>query len=143
MSAIPRPSWNSVNLKRHRDKHHQCFEAVLGITLGEIGDNQYAARAQVAITTSWLEYEAERMDFIIEAFTPLRTTYVDDDLIVAVTDLSRRNMITSYHEHFNKSYKKAHAPGAMAGDRRLMYREQLRQKEAGGLVRNLRRVRDV
>ncbi len=58
-------------------------------------------RSVRAVTGAWCEYEAQGRDFDRSAYLPARVSYVDDDLVVAVTDLARTRFVTGFHEHFD------------------------------------------
>jgi hypothetical protein len=64
---------------------------------------------------------------------------VDDQLVVAITDLTRSLFHTCYHEHFNKR----HGPMPSLGQRKLLYGQQLRWDEQGKMILNVRRIRNV
>ena len=70
---------------------------------------------------------------------------VDDDLVVAIVDVARSLFVTCFHEHFD-SRRPLHGrhPGSRVSvaQRRLRYLDDLRLKEKGRLIINLRFIRD-
>jgi hypothetical protein len=143
------PSWTDNNLERHHSKRLRenpgCFEDLLGITGREMTKKEYEARSLAAITTSWLEYEAQARDFVLSSYHKARAHYVDGDLVVSITDESRARLVTCFHEHFdNRSslHGKNPGKGASVAQRRIRYSEDLRLKEKARLIINLRIIRD-
>lgn len=137
------PAWSKKNLTRHRNKHGACFEDLLGIGGRVITEREYADRAQRAIDKSWMEYQAEKAHTYDDEFDPPRLTHVDDELVIAITDLPRAQMITSFHEHFDRPHGVEPGPRATVGDRKLRYRQQVLWDDQGRMIRNLRVAKDV
>ena len=52
-------------------------------------------RSVRAVTGAWCEYEAQGRDFDRRAYLPVRVSYVNDDLVVAVNDLPRARFTPS------------------------------------------------
>lgn len=103
----------------------------------------YEARSQTTLTTAWAEFEGARWNGVVGDYDEPRATYVDDDLIVAVTNLPRAVFVTCFHEHFDRPHGVEPGPGASIGQRRLRYRRSLDADERGGVIRHLRRLRGV
>ena len=102
-------------------------------------------RSVRALTGAWCEYEAQGRDFGRSAYLPARVSCVDDDLVVAVTDLARMRFVTCFHEHFDgRQPPHGRNPGSdvSVAQRRLRYREDSRLKEKGRLIINPKVVRD-
>jgi hypothetical protein len=57
----------------------------------------------------------------------------------SITDLARSRFHTCYYEHFNRR----HGPMPSVGQRKLLYRQQLRWDEQGKMILNVRRIRNV
>jgi hypothetical protein len=148
MSSV-HASWSHGNLERHHAKRLQdspgCFEDLLGVVGRSMTAEEYWDRSQTAVFDSWCEYEAQGRDFALSAYLKLRASYVDDDLVVAVVDIARSFFVTCFHEHFD-SRRPPHGRhpgrGVSVGQRRLRYLEDLRIKEKGRLIINLRIIRD-
>jgi hypothetical protein len=107
---------------------------------------EYEARSVRAVTTSWLEYEAQSHDSILSGYQQPRAYFVDGDLVVAITEETRSRFVTCYHEHFySRRALHGNNPGntASLAQRRLRYLENLRYKEKGGVIINLRIIRDA
>lgn len=141
------PAWNHDNLTRHHRKRTiadaGCFESIMGINGRPVTAGEYAARAVVAHRDAWAEFEAESRDIALSEYLPKRACFVDDDLVVAITDADRQEFVTCFHEHFGKAHGVDSSWHASAGQRRLRFREHLDREEKGGLVRNVRRIRGV
>jgi hypothetical protein len=106
-------------------------------------EDEYDRRSADAVSDAWAEYEAEGWDVAGRTFYPLAAYFVDDDLVVAITDTFRRDFRTCYHEHFRYNHADSPALGMTAGERRLCYREHLKVREQGKLIRNVKRIRGV
>jgi hypothetical protein len=93
---------------------------------------EYRDRSARAVLDLWCEYEAQGRDFVPSAYLKPRAFYVDDDLVVAIIDVSRSFFVTCFHEHFD-SRRTLHGknPGraVSVGQRRLRYLDDLRIKE--------------
>ncbi len=74
-----------------------------------------------------------------QTYYPRAAYFVDDDLVVAITDLARGLFHTCFHEHFNRR----HGPMPSLGQRQLLYRQHLRWDELGKMILNVRRIRNV
>lgn len=135
------PSWTEGNLARHHAKRTRenpgCFEDLLGITGRTVTVEEYRDRSVLSVTGAWCEYEAESRDFERNTYLPARASLVDDDLVVAVTDMARTRFVTCFHEHF-QSRRPTHGDhpghGVSVAQRRMRYREALRIKVQGRLV---------
>lgn len=143
------PAWTEGNLANHHAKRLRenpgCFEDLLGITGRTVTVEEYRDRSVRAVTDAWCEYEAEGRDFARSTYLPARASYVDDDLVVAVTDLARARFVTCFHEHFDgrqPPHGRNPGRGVSVAQRRARYREDLRLKAQGRLVINLKVVRN-
>jgi hypothetical protein len=151
------PIWDAQKLAEHHQKRiltdRGCFEELLGISGRGMTETEYERRSQAAVVSSWCEYEAEELDREASRFSGRaefhrRAAYfVDEDLVVAVTDISREDFRSCFHEHFNvKDVQKAHAlvhRKLTVGERKAKYLRALSNDERGGILRNLKKVRDV
>jgi hypothetical protein len=143
------PTWDSTNLTRHLSKRLSenpgCFENLLGISGRTMTEAEYETRSLTAITSRWLEFEARGRNFRYSDYDPPRAYHVDDDLVVGITDLARDRFVTCYHEHFDRRTP-LHGlnPGrtVTSAQRRLLYRNDLRRKEQGRIILDLRIVAD-
>ena len=143
------PIWAEKNLgdqhaKRLRE-NPGCFEDLLGIVGRLLTQGEYRDRSVHAFADSWCEYEAQGRDFKLGAYMSARAHYVDDDLVVAIVDVARSLFVTCFHEHFD-SRRPLHGrhpgSGVSVAQRRLRYLDDLRLKEKGRLIINLRFIRD-
>src|SRR6516165_1705926 len=101
---------------------------------------EYRDRSARSVADAWCEYEAQGRDFDRGAYLQARASYVDDDLIVAVTDLARARFVTYFHEHFDgrqPPHGRHPGRGVSVARRRSRYREDLRRKAQGRLIVNL------
>jgi hypothetical protein len=143
------PYWANRNLERHHAKRLRetpgCFEELLGLSGRQITVEEFRDRSERAVSDSWCEYEAQGRDFAQSTYLEPRASYVDNDLVIAVTDILRASFVTCFHEHFD-SRRPLHGknPGrsVSAAQRRLRYLDDLRIKEKGRLIINLRVIRD-
>src|SRR5262249_7010034 len=144
------PSWTEGNLSRHHAKrlreNPDCFEELLGITGRVMTVEEYRDRSVRTVANAWYEYEAQGRDFERSTYLPAWVSYVDDDLVVAVTDPVRARFVTCFHEHFDgrqPPHGRHPGTGVSVAQRRIRYREALRlQEKARGII-NLKVVRDV
>jgi hypothetical protein len=143
------PSWADKNLENHHAKRVRetpgCFEELLGFIGRSMTAEEYRDRSLRAVSGSWCEYEAQGRDFVLRTYLNSRAHYVDDDLVVAIVDVARSFFVTCFHEHFD-SPRPLHGknPGrtVSVAQRRLRYLDDLRMKEKGRVIINLRIIRD-
>ena len=144
---MKKPTWNELNLKRHHRKRITkdagCFERLLGITGRAMTMFQYEERSEAAYQNAWAEFQGEGRNRRASEHYPLSTYFVDDELIVAVTDLARQEFHTCFHEHFDRACGVDPGPGVSVGQRRLRYIDGLNNEERGGMTKNLKRIRGV
>jgi hypothetical protein len=141
------PSWDPQNLTNHHQKRISkdkgCFEDLMGINGRDMSEAEYEQRSQEAVAKSWAEYEGEGRHVAASAYYPPAAYFVDDDLVVAISDTLRNTFQTCYHEHFSRPHGLVPGPSASLAQRQLRYRQKLQWDENGGLIRNLRRIRGV
>jgi hypothetical protein len=144
------PSWEPRNLRNHHRKRLRenpgCFEDLMQISGRIMTEEKFRDRSLQAVSSAWCEFEAQKHDLAPGAYLPARACYVDDELVVAVTNIPRSWFFTCYHEHFD-SRRPLHGryPGnnVSVAQRRLRYREDLRRKTQGRFFINVRILRDV
>jgi hypothetical protein len=149
MSAAA-PLWLNNNLAHHHAKRLRenpgCFEDLLGVSGRSITAAEFEHRSVQAVADSWLEYEAQSRDFASSSYRSAGMHYVDNDLVVAITDQTRSKFVTCFHEHFD-SRRPLHGRhpgrGVSVAQRRLRYKEDLVRKEKGRVIINLRILRDA
>jgi hypothetical protein len=148
MNTVP-PVWTEKNLANHHAKRLRenpgCFEDLLGIIGRFVTDGEYHDRSVEAVSNSWCEYEAQARDFVRSDYLKARAHYVDDDLVVAIVNVARSLFVTCFHEHFDSRrpiHGKHPGRGVSIPQRRLRYLDDLRLKEKGRLIINLRFIRD-
>ena len=141
------PAWNPANLRRHHRKRLRenpgCLEDVLGIIGGTITAAQYEAASHQVVRESWAEFEAQKQDPHYGDYHKASTYFIDDNLLTAITDLSRHWFITCFHERFGRPHGTVPGPGASAGRRKLEYRQRLTDAENCKKYINVRRKRGV
>jgi hypothetical protein len=122
-----------------------CPENVLELTDGSVLVEEYRDRSVRAVTDSWCEYQAQGRDFAPSTYIKPRIYYVDNDLVVAITGATRAFFVTYFHEHFD-GRRPLHGNhpgrGVSVAQRRICYREDLRVKEQGRVIINVKVVRD-
>lgn len=145
--VAPYVSWNEGNLERHHRKRITvdpgCFEELTGVNPPPITKEQYRQRSLDAVVAAWAEFEAEGRDFEVGGYREARAYYVDDDLVVAVTDVNRREFYTCYHEHFDGSHQPSDKSDGAIGNRQLKYRRKLGTDIRGGVIRRFKPIRGV
>ena len=114
---------------------------MLGITSRAMSEAEYDQRSRDAVANAWAEYEGEGGKASDHGYYDASAYFVDEDLVVVITDLARSRITTCYHEHFDKKHASSLAAGMTAGQRRLRYRQQLKFDEQGKMIVNLRRLR--
>jgi hypothetical protein len=148
MSTVP-PSWSHRNLARHHAQRLRdnpgCFEDLLGINGRTMTAEEYRDQSLRTVAASWCEYEAQGRDFQRGTYFDVRAYHVDDDLVVSITDQSRSQFVTCFHEHFDDR-RPLHGGnpgrGVSVAQRRIRYQEDLRRKEKGRVLINLKVIRD-
>jgi hypothetical protein len=143
------PFWTQSNLADHHAKRVRetpgCFEDLLGIIGRALTLEEYLERSIQTVADSWCEYEVQARDFVRDSYLNPRAIYADDDLVVAIVDIGRTRFVTCFHEHFdNRRRLHGNHPGrgVSVAQRRLRYLDDLRLKEKGRLIINLRFIRD-
>lgn len=140
------PKWNPRNLTRHHRKRLRedpgCFEDLLGIvaTGRTMTESQYELRSLDAVAKAWLIFEGEGRDIETREYNENRKYFVDDDLVVAITDSFARDFVTCFHEHFDSASHAAAGIASMSvAQRRMRYEKHLKDAEMGQLIRNVRK----
>ena len=133
------PNWHPFNLRKHyRDRLRKdpgCFPELLQ------SESRYELRADAAVDNAWCIFEGEGWDVEKREYSESRLYYVDNDLVVAITDCFNRYFVTCFHEHFHRPH--GVVPEATLGQKQLRYRQQLKIDEGGKAIRNLRRIKGV
>jgi hypothetical protein len=101
-------------------------------------ESEYELRSLAAVQNAWGKYEAETWDPGESEFRDARIHFVDDQLVVAITDGFEREFITCFHEHFDYPHAVEPPTGTSEGQRRLRYRDRLEQEIVGKMIRKLR-----
>jgi hypothetical protein len=139
------PAWNPCNLRHHYQKRAErdagCFEDLLGIPTGQLTEDQYERRSQEAFDNAWGVYEGDSWDVDRREYRSRAAYFVDDELVVVITDTFQREFITCFHEHFDFKHAKSPASSMTSGQRRFKYRDRLQADEQGGMIRNVSRCR--
>jgi hypothetical protein len=143
------PTWEAYNLRKHLQERLRenpgCFEDLLGLPPGStMTESQYEVRSLDAVTGAWGEYEGEGRDRRTGEWKEARAFFVDQDLVVAITDGFRRTFITCFHEHFDYPHGVVPGPGASLGDRQLAYIAMLKKDNVQlGFIRRLKPIRGL
>lgn len=140
------PAWNPARLTSHHQKRTTrdagCFEDLLGIAGRSMTEAEYAQRSLAAVANAWAEYDGESRNVAAGNYYPRAKHFVDDGLVVAITDLTASDFLTCFHEHFSRRHVHPSTHGAI-GHRQLRYKNFLRFEEQGKLILNVKRIRGV
>jgi hypothetical protein len=97
------PEWDSKNLRDHADKRANvdlnCMETLLGIAPAQLLPGHLRAKSESVFAQPILIYEGQHYDTARGCFGDTRACYVDNDMVLAVTDMKRERFITCYHKH--------------------------------------------
>jgi hypothetical protein len=104
---------------------------------------EYEQRSRAAVTNAWAEFEGEGGKASEHGYYDAAAYFVDDDLIVTITDITRTKFHTCYHEHFDRKHASSPAVGMTLGQRRLRYLQQLKHDKRGKMIVNFRPIRGV
>jgi len=141
------PNWDATNLTTHHQKRitadKGCFEDLMGIAGRDMTEAEMEQRSQDVVANAWGEYEGEGRNVQQMSYYPPAAYYVDDDLVVAITDQPRQEFQTCYHEHFSRPHGVEPPPGTSLAQRQLRYVQKLNWDEKGGMIRNVNRIRNV
>ena len=125
------PTWDPAALTKHHQKRitrdQGCFEDLLGIVGRDMTEQEYEQRSQDAFQNSWGEYEGEGRNVAAQSYYARAAYFVEDDLVVAITDLGRAQFHTCYHKHFGRR----HRPMPSLAQRKARYVQELRWDELG------------
>jgi hypothetical protein len=139
------PTWDARNLDHHYSKRVTrdagCFEDLLGINGQPMTQLQYEQKSLDTYNNAWGEYEGEGRNVEAREYYPPSAYFVDDDLVVAITDTGRAEFLTCFHEHFGRPHGRDPGAGASVGQRQLRYRLHLRRDEQGGMIRKVKLIR--
>jgi hypothetical protein len=106
-------------------------------------ESQYELRADEVISNAWAEYEGRAWEAEKGEYTrDVRVYFVDDDLVVAITDSLKHDFITCFHEHPGGRHT-SRAAMPPVGQRRLEYKERLDAEEKGKMIIDLKRIAGV
>ena len=105
----PRPRWDCRNLRRHYDAHpggkdRECWKDLLGKRT-TVSIEEYEVTSYEVFHKAWLEYEARYRDEDIQygkvcSYRKPRAYYVDGREIVLITTLTREEIVTCFHKHY-------------------------------------------
>jgi hypothetical protein len=151
------PEWHPKNLKKHHCKHpagedEECWKDLLGKTCRLVTEAEYEAESKLVCSSSWIEYVAEEVDkqnvgYSVRQdlgvpFHEKRRYFVDDRLVKTTTSLSGEDIVTCYHEHFDRP----HVLGghkAPTGELRNKFRKRIElMSEKSKMLRDLEIVKD-
>jgi hypothetical protein len=139
------PTWNPANLTQHHQKRTTtdkgCFEDLMKINGRDMTQAEYEQRSQDAVANSWAEYEGEGRDVARMNYYPRAAYFVDDDLVIAISDLPRIEFRTCFHQHFGNGRHGSGPNLATSAQRRLHYNQHLTNAIRGRMLINVRRIR--
>jgi hypothetical protein len=148
--STPSPSWHPRNLASHYQKRLRenpgCFEDLMRINGRTMTEDEFRDRSVQAVASAWCEFEARGRNIARGDYGPGRAYFVDDELVVAITDMPRAGFVTCYHEHFdNRRPLHGNYPGSgvSVAQRRLRYQDDRRRKTQGRFFIDVKVVRDV
>jgi hypothetical protein len=104
-------------------------------------ESEYELRSLDAFEDAKLIYEGEGQDRRTGDFKEARAYFVDDELVVAITDSFRRTFITCFHEHFDYPHGVVPGPTATPGDCLLRYRAMLENDILNQFIRRVKPIR--
>ena len=142
--ATVNPTWTPGNLTRHFRKrlreHPDCLRDLLATPpapADPVNESQYELIAQDAIANAWGEFDAEWRSS--EDEYSAAGYYVDDRLVVSITDPFRREYITCYHKHSLNPHPIDKNPSPEArGNLRLKFRDWLKVATGRGKYRKVK-----
>lgn len=154
------PKWKTRNLKRHHRDHPvdeaRCWRDLTGLQV--VSEDDYEEASQEVFEEHWYAYEAEfleaNQDYVtLEGgarvmrsrleYQSARTTFVDDRMVLAVTDLSQTYFVTCYHEHYGKGHVEGqHRDRRTLGERRDEYKRSVAHKVKARRLRSLEVLKD-
>jgi hypothetical protein len=141
------PNWAAKNLQDHHQKRitqdKGCFEDLMAIQGREMTDAEYEQRSNDAVQHAWAEYECVSWDVVARAYRSPAAYFVDDQLVVAVTDLAKSDFITCFHEHFDGNRRHTFVMALPLGQRKLRYAQALQWRVQGRQILQLKRIRGV
>jgi hypothetical protein len=127
------PTWKARRLTEHHQKRLRkdpgCFEDLLGISGRQMTESEYDLRSEAAFDNAWGEYEGEGRDVASREYSEVRAYFVDNDLVVAITDGFRNEFVTCFHEHFDRPHRVDPGSGATVGQKQLRFKERLKIDE--------------
>jgi hypothetical protein len=144
--AAATPRWDPKNLRKHHQerlrKDPGCFEDLLEFPAGwTMDESDYDLRSLDAFMKAVLIFEGEGLDRRTGDFKEARAYYVDDQLVVVITDSFQREFITCFHEHFDYPHGVVPGPASMPGDRLLRYKAMLEKDELNQFIRRVKPIR--
>jgi len=135
------PSWNRQSLQSHFRKRIRkdsaCLQDVLGQPLPSITETDYERASVEVLATAWICFSGEAQDIQSSRWGPITyflpaNHFVDDRLLTTIVSRSTDQILTCYHEHFNR----AHKPGKRAVEEMVRYVEHLGDQRRGNMLRN-------
>ena len=121
----------------------------MGINPPPMTEDQYRQRSLDTVVNAWAEFEAESRDFELDEYRKPCAYYVDDDLVVSITDIGRKWFFTCFHnghpskKHFDTRYHDKDLSEAAIGNRRLRYIQKIKRDVQGKLIQKYKPIRGV
>jgi hypothetical protein len=141
------PTWDNQVLKSHYQKHpgspkeRDCWKDVLNKPT-PVTQDEYKNASVGVFCNAWLEYECTETDRRRTGSYPRSAYYVDDRELKAVTTLDRARFLTCYHKHYNGRHQAGRNAKVPVGERRHEYLKHLEWDEMGGMIKDLRILRN-
>jgi hypothetical protein len=141
------PKWDPRNLTRHHRKRTTedagCFEDLLKLPAA-MSPEQYELRSDEAVTNAWGKYEGEDHDDVLKCFRDTAMYFVDEELVVAITDAWEREFVTCFHKHYSRiGLDHTEVMAMSVGRRIILYQERLKLEVLGKYFRGLKWHRNV
>jgi hypothetical protein len=141
------PRWTKGNLEYHHKerlrKDPGCFEDLLGISGLKMTEDEYKERSQAAVVNAWAEYEGIVWSPSKQAYEDKAAYFVDEEMVLAITDLDRSFFTTCYHEHYDVKHNFNQENTAPYGNQRLRYREWIQNNERGKRIKITKKVKGL
>lgn len=134
------PRWNAHNLEKHYKKRMRedaaCLRDVFAGPVESVTETDYKAESMKVLTTAWICFSGEAYDKQSSHggrytyYDPARH-FVDDRLLTTIVAESTDEILTCYHEDFNRR----HRSGTRKEEEMVRYLEHLGNQREGNLLR--------
>jgi len=113
------------------------MEDVLGRPVTAISEKDYERESMKVLTTAWICFSGEQLDRQKSGkggifYFPPADHFVDERLLITIVSKSTENILTCYHEDFNR----AHKPSIHKLEQMVRYIEHLGDQCRGNMLKN-------